>query len=206
MIGRDGTTEMEIKKSRFICALARVRTEDEATAFIAARRREHRTATHNCTAYVLGDWADISKSNDDGEPSGTAGVPMMEVLHRRELTNVVAVVTRYYGGVKLGAGGLVRAYGQAVSSAIDETGVVECVPVTIVAVTVDHTRAGRFAADLHARGLILGETTYGTGVTTEVHVPDDDLDAFTAWAAEATAGHASLERGASTYVEVPLPG
>ncbi|GLZ79870.1 YigZ family protein [Actinorhabdospora filicis] len=204
MIGRDGVTETEIKKSRFVCALARVRTEDEAVAFIAARRREHRAATHNCTAYVLGDWADISKSNDDGEPSGTAGVPMMEVLHRRELTNVVAVVTRYFGGVKLGAGGLVRAYGQSVAAAIDAAGVVERVPVTIVTVTVDHTRAGRFAADLHARGLNLGETSYGTGVSTEVHVPDGELGAFTAWAAEATAGHASVELGASTYVEVPV--
>lgn len=204
MIGRDGVTELEIRKSRFICALARVHTEDEATAFIAARRREHRTATHNCTAYVLGDLADISKSNDDGEPSGTAGVPMMEVLHRRDLTNIVAVVTRYFGGIKLGAGGLVRAYGQSVAAAIDDVGVVERVPFHTVLVTVDHTRAGRFTADLHSRGMTLGETTYGAGVTTEVRVPVEDFEAFMDWVAEVTAGQAEVEMGDGGYLEVAV--
>lgn len=206
MISRGGVTEIEIRRSRFICAVGRVTGEDEAAAFIGARRREHRTATHNCTAYVLGEHAELGKSSDDGEPAGTAGVPMMEVLHRRGLTDVVAVVTRYFGGVKLGAGGLVRAYGQSVAAALDEVGVVERVPVTIVTVEVDHTRAGRFVGDLHGRGYRLGEVRYGAGVAQDVHVPADELAVFAHWAAEATAGHAVLTEGASTYVEVPVEG
>ncbi|GIG69162.1 YigZ family protein [Phytomonospora endophytica] len=206
MISRGGVTEIEIRRSRFICAVARVSTEDDAAAFIAARRREHRAATHNCTAYVLGEHAELGKSNDDGEPAGTAGVPMLEVLHRRGLTDTVAVVTRYFGGVKLGAGGLVRAYGQSVTAALDDVGAVERVPVTIVTIDVDHTRAGRLIGDLHARGHRLGDTRYGTGVAQDVYVPDDELHAFTTWAAEATAGQAVLTRGASTYVEIPVEG
>lgn len=206
MISRDGVTEIEIRRSRFICAVARVSTEDEAAAFIAERRREHRAASHNCTAYVLGERAELGKSSDDGEPAGTAGVPMMEVLHRRGLTDTVAVVTRYFGGVKLGAGGLVRAYGQSVAAALDDVGAVERLPVTIVTVEVDHTRAGRFVGDLHGRGYRLGEVGYGTGVAQEVYVPDDELAAFATWAAEATAGRAVLTEGESTYVEVPVDG
>ena len=204
MIRRDGVTEIEIKRSRFICAVARVSTEDEVAAFIGARRREHRAATHNCTAYVLGPHGELGKSSDDGEPAGTAGVPMMEVLHRRGLTDVAAVVTRYFGGVKLGAGGLVRAYGQSVAAALDDVGVVELVPMTVVTVEVDHARAGRFASDLHGKGFELGDVRYGAGVATDVYVPQGEVAAFEAWAAEATAGHALVEAGEVRYVEVPV--
>ncbi|HEY1175279.1 MAG TPA: YigZ family protein [Phytomonospora sp.] len=204
MIRRGGVTEIEIRRSRFIGAVARASTEDQAAAFIAERRREHRAATHNCTAYVLGEHAELGKSSDDGEPAGTAGVPMMEVLHRRGLTDVVAVVTRYFGGVKLGAGGLVRAYGQSVAAALDDVGAVERVPVTVVTVDIDHARAGRLIGDLHGRGHRLGDVRYGTGVAQDVYVPDDELAAFATWAAEATAGQARLTEGVSTYVEVPV--
>jgi uncharacterized YigZ family protein len=204
MIRRGGSRELEVRRSRFVCTLARAAGEAEAAAFIAAHRRAHRDAAHNCTAYVVGEHGEITKSSDDGEPAGTAGVPMLEVLTRRGLTGTVAVVTRYFGGVKLGAGGLVRAYTQAVAGAIDAVGVVELRPVVTVTVGVGHALAGRLLGDLHARGHRPGDVRYGTGVEADVAVPAADLEAFEAWAAEVTAGRASVRRGAPGHIEVPV--
>ncbi|MFG2089450.1 MULTISPECIES: IMPACT family protein [unclassified Spirillospora] len=205
MIKQAGSRELEIRKSRFVCTLARAAGEAEAVAFLARHRRAHRDATHNCTAYVVGEHGEITKSSDDGEPAGTAGIPMLEVLTRRGLTGTVAVVTRYFGGVKLGAGGLVRAYAQAVADTVDAVGVVELRPVVTVTVGVDHALAGRFLGDLHGRGVQPGDVRYGEGVEADVAVPVTDLDDFEAWAAQVTAGRASLRRGAPGYVEVPVP-
>ena len=108
-IKNDGIFEEEIKKSRFICQLKRVDTEEEGRQFITQIKKEHYKATHSCSAMIIGEHAEIKRSSDDGEPSGTAGVPMLTVLEKQGLTNVVAVVTRYFGGIKLGAGGLIQA-------------------------------------------------------------------------------------------------
>lgn len=121
-VAREGVHETEINRSRFLCALAPAATEREAQDFVARIRKEHPTASHNCYAYVIGADASVQKASDDGEPGGTAGVPMLQMLTRREMRYVVAVVTRYYGGVKLGAGGLIRAYGGAVGEALDALG------------------------------------------------------------------------------------
>ncbi len=121
-VAREGVHETEINRSRFICALAPAATEEEAQAFVARVRREHPAASHNCFAYVIGADAAVQKASDDGEPGGTAGVPMLQMLMRRDVRYAVAVVTRYYGGVKLGAGGLIRAYGGAVGEALDTLG------------------------------------------------------------------------------------
>lgn len=118
-IKRDVTDETIIEKSRFICSLAKVTDEDSAREFVNSVKREHPFATHNCYAYVVDDRARFS---DDGEPQGTAGQPMLEVLKNKGLSNVVAVVTRYFGGIKLGAGGLVRAYSGSVSAACNAAG------------------------------------------------------------------------------------
>ncbi len=107
-----GEHEIVIQKSRFIAHFARVETEEEAQDFIQEIKKQHWSATHNCSAYLIGEQDQIQKANDDGEPSGTAGVPMLEVLKKRELKDTVVVVTRYFGGIKLGAGGLIRAYGE----------------------------------------------------------------------------------------------
>ena len=109
-IKEDGQSEIEIKKSRFICSLKRVTSEEEAKDFIQAIKKEHWKANHHCSAFVIGEKNEIQRSSDDGEPSGTAGIPMLEVLKKNELINVIAVVTRYFGGTKLGTGGLIRAY------------------------------------------------------------------------------------------------
>ncbi|MGL4623525.1 MAG: YigZ family protein, partial [Culicoidibacterales bacterium] len=114
-----GDYEIQIEKSRFICYFAPVNTAEEAQAFIETIKKRNWDATHNCSAYLLGENQQVQKANDDGEPSGTAGIPMLEVLKKRNLTNIVVVVTRYFGGIKLGAGGLVRAYTQSVVSALD---------------------------------------------------------------------------------------
>ncbi|MFA1547058.1 YigZ family protein [Actinomadura chokoriensis] len=204
MIRQGGTRELEIRRSRFICTLARVADEAEAAAFVAGHRRAHRDATHNCTAYVVGAHGEITKSSDDGEPAGTAGVPMLEVLVRRGLTGTVAVVTRYFGGVKLGAGGLVRAYSQAVADTVDAVGVVELRPVVTVTVGVDHALAGRFLGDLHAAGHQPADVRYGTAVEADVAVQVADLGTFEAWAAEVTAGRARVRRGAPGHIEVPV--
>ncbi|WP_030274841.1 YigZ family protein [Streptomyces sp. NRRL B-24484] len=200
-----GSHEIEIKKSRFICHLARVADEDEAQAFIAAVRKQYWDARHNCTAFVVGEDQRRERSSDDGEPSGTAGVPMLEVLRRRGLTDTAAVVTRYFGGIKLGAGGLVRAYGGAVSEALDEIGLLERHPVALFAVSADHTRAGRLENDLRAAGYEVRDLDYGAaGVRIEVGVPEAGVTDFHTWLAEATGGSSEAAPAGWSYRELPI--
>ncbi|MCQ4213919.1 MULTISPECIES: YigZ family protein [Streptomyces] len=196
---REGVHETEINRSRFLCALAPAATEEEAQAFVARVRKEHPTATHNCYAYVIGADASVQKASDDGEPGGTAGVPMLQMLTRREIRYAVAVVTRYYGGVKLGAGGLIRAYGGAVGEALDAIGTVTRRRFRIATVTVDHARAGKMQNDLRATGRDVRDVRYGEAVAIEVGVPEADLERFTAWLADVSAGTAELELGGEAY-------
>jgi uncharacterized YigZ family protein len=202
-IKQPGVHEVEIRRSRFVCALARVTTEPQAQEFIAARRRALHDASHHCTAYVLGEHGDITRGNDDGEPGGTAGRPMLEVLARRELTGTVAVVSRYFGGIKLGAGGLARAYGQAVAETLDLVGVLERRPVVTVTVISDHAHAGRLTRDLHASPYTLAGSRYAGSAEIDVVVPAEELEAFDAWVAAAAGGRARTRRGQAGHVEVP---
>ncbi|MET7617138.1 YigZ family protein [Streptomyces sp. NPDC005408] len=198
-VSREGVHETEVNRSRFICALAPAATEEEAQAFVARIRKEHPTATHNCFAYVIGADASVQKASDDGEPGGTAGVPMLQMLMRRDVRYAVAVVTRYYGGVKLGAGGLIRAYGGAVGEALDVLGTITRQRFRLATVTVDHQRAGKLENDLRATGRAVREVRYGETVTIEIGLPDADVDAFRSWLADATAGTAGLELGGEAY-------
>ncbi|MEV8476014.1 YigZ family protein [Streptomyces sp. NPDC051173] len=198
-VARAGVHEIEINKSRFLCALAPAATEEEAQAFIARVRKEHPTARHHCFAYVLGADGSVQKASDDGEPGGTAGVPMLQMLVRREVRYVVAVVTRYFGGVKLGAGGLIRAYGGAVGEALDVLGTVTRRRFRLATVTVDHQRAGRLENDLRATGRAVREVTYGADVRIEVGLPEAEVEGFRAWLADTTAGTAGLELGGEAY-------
>ena len=198
--------EIEVKKSRFLCSVARVEDEAEAQAFIASVRKKYWDARHNCTAFIVGDQPRRERSNDDGEPAGTAGAPMLEVLRRRGLTDTVAVVTRYFGGVLLGAGGLVRAYGGAVSAVLDEAVVVERRLVALLAVGTDHVRAGRLENELRAAGYVVRGVSYtATGVRIDVGVPDADRGAFEAWLAAASAGSAEVEQIGTDRIDV-VPG
>lgn len=134
--------EIVIRKSRFLTRIEPVASVEQAEAVIAGIRKRAWDANHNCTAMVTGLLGDQARSSDDGEPSGTAGIPMLEVLRRRDLTDVVAVVTRYFGGVKLGAGGLVRAYSSAVSEALDLASLVRRAVLRQVTLEVPHAEAG----------------------------------------------------------------
>ncbi|MTE22143.1 YigZ family protein [Streptomyces sp. TRM43335] len=198
-VAGEGTHEIEINRSRFICTLAPVATEEEARAFVARVRARYADATHNCWAYVVGADAGVQKANDDGEPGGTAGVPMLQMLLRREVRHTAAVVTRYFGGVKLGAGGLIRAYGGAVGEALDAVGTVTRRRMRLVTVTVDHQRAGRIENDLRTGGRDVRGVRYGAEVVIEVGLPESEVDSFRAWLADATAGAARLEPGGETY-------
>ncbi|MFD5783816.1 YigZ family protein [Streptomyces sp. NPDC126933] len=198
-VARAGVHETEINRSRFICALAPAASEREAQEFVARVRREHPTATHNCYAYVIGADASVQKASDDGEPGGTAGVPMLQMLMRREVRYAAAVVTRYYGGVKLGAGGLIRAYGGAVGEALDTVGTLTRQRFRLATVTVDHQRAGRLENDLRAMGRAVREVRYAEAVTIGIGLPDTEVEVFRAWLADTTAGTAVLELGAETF-------
>ncbi|MCS7481173.1 YigZ family protein [Umezawaea endophytica] len=199
VIARDGVHEIEIQRSRFLCSVGRVNDETEATAFIAAVRKEHWSANHNCSAFRVDG---TQRSSDDGEPAGTAGVPMLEILIRRDLTNTVAVVTRYFGGIKLGAGGLVRAYGRAVSEAVDAIGTLERARFATFAITVDHADAGRLENALHAAGHRVAGVAYDRRATITVHVPEANTTPFHDWLASQTAGTATAEPGPPIDLDV----
>ncbi|MFE7353230.1 YigZ family protein [Streptomyces sp. NPDC057543] len=201
-VARAGVHETEINRSRFICSLAPAATEQEAQDFVARVRKEHPTATHNCFAYVIGADASVQKASDDGEPGGTAGVPMLQMLTRREMRYVVAVVTRYYGGVKLGAGGLIRAYGGAVGEALDAIGTLTRQRFRLATITVGHQRAGKLENDLRATGRTVREVRYAEAVVIEIGLPDADVEGFRGWLADATAGEARLELGGEAYGDV----
>ncbi|KRV51285.1 IMPACT family protein [Wenjunlia vitaminophila] len=199
-----GEHEIEVRKSRFVCALARASDEGQAQAFVREVRKRHWNATHNCSAYVVGTSGQVQRSNDDGEPGGTAGVPMLEVLLRRGLTDTVAVVTRYFGGVKLGAGGLIRAYGSAVSAALDAVGVRERRPHLLVTALADYPVAGRLENELRAAGRTVHEVRYTDAVEIDVAVPEAEVEAYLAWVAQVSGGAAVVTVGARLLVEVPV--
>lgn len=162
--GRGVDIELEIKRSRFLTRLRRVTSEAQARAVIDERRATHFDARHHCSAFVLGPDGRTARSSDDGEPAGTAGVPMLQVLQKGNLTDVVAVVTRYFGGVKLGAGGLVRAYSEAVSGAIDRAGTREVVLSRILQIDADFAVAGAIEDQLHGLTLPSGTPVVVDGV------------------------------------------
>lgn len=202
-IRQSGIHELEVKKSRFLCALARVGTEDEAKDFVRQRRRLHHDARHHCSAYVLGDDGQSQKSSDDGEPAGTAGIPMLEVLRRNGITNTVAVVSRYFGGVLLGAGGLIRAYGGVVSEALGHVGLVERRLVVVVSTTVDYVLAGKLENELRTSEYAVAGVHYGEQVRFDLHLPETGVASFGTWLAEVTGGTATIAIGDSVYTEVP---
>jgi uncharacterized YigZ family protein len=199
-VGSEGVHETEVNRSRFRCVLAPAATETEAQEVVARIRREHPTASHHCWAYVIGADAAVQRAGDDGEPGGTAGLPMLQMLTRRETRYVVAVVSRWFGGTKLGAGGLIRAYGGAVGAALDALGTVTRRRFRLATVTVGHARAGRLENDLRVGGeAVVREVRYAAEVTFELGLPASGVDDFRAWLADATAGAGRLELGEETY-------
>jgi uncharacterized YigZ family protein len=204
IVAGTGIHEIEIRKSRFIGSVTRATSEDEARAFIESVRKHHWDANHNCSAWAIGPGQRWQRSSDDGEPAGTAGVPMLEVLKWRGVTNTVAVVTRYFGGIKLGAGGLIRAYGQTVSETLDAIGIAERRPLEIVQVRVSYDDAGRIEHAIRASEFPLGDVRYGAEVTFELALEPDAAQRFRSWIAELTAGRAEAVHCGQRFVDVPV--
>lgn len=197
----DVLVEAEIKRSRFLTAMRRVTDEASAVAFIAERRALYPDARHHCSAFVLG--ADpvsrVERGNDDGEPGGTAGTPMLGVLRGRDLVDVCVVVTRYFGGVKLGAGGLARAYSGAVSQVADAAPQIELVRRAIHSVAVDHADAGRVQGELRNRGAEVLGVEYGAQAV--ITLTFGDPDELASIAASVTSGRAEVRRIGDTWAE-----
>ena len=195
--------EQEISRSRFIARLERVEDEAEARAVIARVRSEHPRARHHCSAFVLGPDGRVQRSNDDGEPSGTAGAPMLDALVSAGLSDVVAVVTRYFGGVLLGAGGLTRAYRSTVAIAtLQARRQVRDLRHTVT-VRCAYDIAPQIEAEARRRGYSVGTAEYSDLVTQHFAVAEHEVAALTALAAELSAGAARVDRGPATYVDLP---
>ena len=197
--------EHEIKRSRFICLIRRVRDEDEARAFIDATRAEFPDARHHCSAFIhhVDDANPVERSSDDGEPSGTAGRPMLEQLKGSGMLDVAAVVVRYFGGVKLGAGGLVHAYSNAVGDLLPKVPRVRRVRRRLFTVELPHADAGRVEADLRARGVTVTDVAYGAAVTLTVACDLDGVEGLFTTLAAVTAGAAEPAEAGTAWVEVP---
>jgi uncharacterized YigZ family protein len=196
-----GEHEIVIEKSRFISHIARVETEDAAQDFIQEIKKKHKDATHNCSAYMIGEQNQIQKALDDGEPSGTAGVPILEVLKKKDLKDTAVVVTRYFGGIKLGAGGLIRAYSKATSEGINSTGVVIRKLMRVISTTVDYTWLGKLENELRSSIYQIKEIQYLDQVNILVYVEETQKETYTAWITELTNGQGHITEEEMLYLE-----
>ncbi len=174
-VAADAETEIEVKRSRFLTRIRRVESEADARMVIEGCRREFWDARHHCSAYVIGPAADLIRSNDDGEPSGTAGAPMLQTVAGRGLSDVVAVVTRYFGGTLLGAGGLVRAYSEAVAQGLDQAGTVRRTKRQLVDIRLEPAVVGKVENLLRVRGFVILGASYAEVANLAVGLPHGAL-------------------------------
>lgn len=195
-------TELEISRSRFLTRLARVSSEEGAREEISKVRAAHPKARHHCTAYVIGADAAVKRSNDDGEPSGTAGAPMLDALVSAELSDVVAIVTRYFGGILLGAGGLTRAYRAAVAEATQKAKRVKRAIRQEVTVVAKYQAAPLIEAEARRRGITVTGVEYADSVTIVLAVSDKQLEEVRSLSAELSSGDAVLTLGDAKFVDI----
>lgn len=197
-----GESEYTEKRSRFLGHIRYVETEEEAKAFIAETKKKFYDARHNCWCYIIRGGAE--RYGDDGEPQGTAGIPMLEVLRREGVTNAVCVVTRYFGGVLLGAGGLLRAYTKSAKDALDAAGIsvvcrwVEC------ELPCSYSQAERLKNEIAAAGGVVTDMEYAAAVTIKVLVPEESADDFGAKMTDLTAGSAQVSVTGESFKAVPV--
>ena len=203
-IKEDGQVQEEIKKSRFICHAKRVYSEEEARDFITAIKKEHYKATHNCSAFIVGERSEVKRTSDDGEPSGTAGVPMLGVLENHNLTNVCVVVTRYFGGIKLGAGGLIRAYAGSVALAVKEIGIIEIKEQAGIQIHMTYAQYQEYGNFLKEHNLIELETNFTDQVDTMIFVDKERKDDIKADLIEFFNGKVTLTDKGLREVEAPV--
>ena len=203
-IRQDGQAQEEIKKSRFICHAKRVYSEEEARDFIAAIKKEHYKATHNCSAFIVGEKSEIKRTSDDGEPSGTAGVPMLGVMENHQVTNVCFVVTRYFGGIKLGAGGLIRAYAGIVALAIKEIGLIEIKEQAGLRLKMSYSQYQNFDNFLKAEDLIEFDTEFTDLVATTIYIDKQEKETLVQKLVEFFNGKIQIDDQSFREVEIPL--
>ncbi|MFS0559830.1 YigZ family protein [Terribacillus sp. 179-K 1B1 HS] len=197
----EGSHEIVIQKSRFIGHVKRVETEEDAIAFIQKIKKEHKDATHNCSAYMIGEHDLIQKASDDGEPSGTAGVPILEVLKKKGLKDTAVVVTRYFGGIKLGAGGLIRAYSGSASQSIDEIGVVKRQLMQLAEIHIDYTLLGKVENELRQSPYTLRTIDYADRVVLHVAMQSGKEEEFQSYVTDMTNAQAEISFGGQEYIE-----
>ena len=188
-----GEAEIIEKKSRFIATVKPVKSEEEAIAFIEGLKKKYWNATHNCSAYVIGEHFQVQRCSDDGKPSGTAGKPMLDVLLGEELHDTAVVVTRYFGGTLLGTGGLVRAYQASTKAGLEASTVITKMHGSRVSVETDYTGLGKIQYILGQRGLTILNSEYTDKVTLEVLLPEAEVKAVMAEITEGTNGQAVME-------------
>lgn len=196
-----GCHELEINKSRFIAYAARAGSEEEARAFIAEIRKKHWDATHNCSAYVLGETDQVQKADDDGEPSGTAGRPILEVIKKNGLKETVIVVTRYFGGIKLGAGGLIRAYGKSAAAGLKAAGLIERTLHTVLAAEFDYPFLGKVENGLRSNQYIIDSIHYTDKVVVRVLAGCGVEDLLEQKLLDWTAGQVGITHTGKKYVD-----
>lgn len=192
-IYRYGEEEVIINKSRFIGYAMPIESEEEALDFIEKIKTKHRDATHNVYAYVCGENSNIQRFSDDGEPSGTAGIPALEVIKKEDLRNVVVVVTRYFGGIKLGAGGLIRAYTRGAKIGLEAGIIVDQVLHIKYKVRLDYTAYGIVENYLMGKGYIIDDVVYDDAVNIYVYVKFSDEDFFKSMITDLTSGDVIIE-------------
>ena len=183
---KDGIAEQIIQKSRFIGYAKKTETEEEARQFIQQIKKKHYDATHNCSAYLIGQNDQIQKANDDGEPGGTAGMPILDVIKKKELKNVTVVITRYFGGIKLGGGGLIRAYSSSASLVLEAAGIVKMQMMQIYQVTADYSLLGFLQNALEQSVYQLHKIDYSDYVVLEILVNAGQESTFETWITDTT--------------------
>ncbi|TDM50647.1 YigZ family protein [Macrococcoides goetzii] len=200
-IKKEIENEEIINKSRFITYLYKIENEDEAKEKIAEIKKKHKDANHNCSAYTIGDQHQIQKASDDGEPSGTAGVPMLEALKKNDVHNTLAIVTRYFGGVKLGTGGLIRAYQGGVVEGIKVAEKVIIKNALKYQVILSYENTGKFEHLIASEPFVILDTIYTDKVTYVVQITAEDKEQFEQFIVETTQGSAQY----SVEEEMMLP-
>jgi len=194
------SAEIVIKKSRFIGHARPVDSEEEAIRFIESIKKEHWSATHNCSAYMIGERDEIQKQSDDGEPSGTAGKPILEVIKNKGLKNVVVVVTRYFGGIMLGAGGLIRAYTDGAVIGIEAAKPILQVLHQEVKLEVEYTWLGKLENELRNRQTVMGDTQFADKVTLICYPTVQEAEEFILWLTDLTQGQGVIVKGSQLYL------
>lgn len=201
-IKSDFIDETVIKKSRFIASLKRITSESDALDFIAANKKLHNKANHNCYAFMLGSQDQIQRASDDGEPSGTAGVPILEVLKRNEIHDVCVIVTRYFGGIKLGAGGLIRAYAGSAANAIEAVGLIERLLMRTITLTIQYNQLDTLNHWLQQHNYPTPTIEYGADVQVTLPIQIDDCVNFENNITELLSGKVTFELGEESFQEI----